>query len=235
MIKRRLLGFLYAAPAILWWPGPASADESGRLLEKRCPEALREHEQLSLTQPVPKDVGTPTRPALRKDLLQMLQEDQDVRKDLIAAMNSGESLPEAAAARQYMRQVDERHLRRLKHIVAQDGVPTIDMVGVSGVEATFVMTAHVEDDVDLQKQVLKVFRRRLPRGEIKGGQLALLTDKILRAEGKPQRFGTQFDESMKPEPIADAAHVDERRRALGMISLANYACEMRVLYGQESR
>jgi hypothetical protein len=65
----------------------------------------------------------------------------------------------------------------------------------------------------------------------KGSQFALLTDKVLRGQGKPQLYGTRFDDELKPEPIADEAHVDKRRHSLGMISLANYSCKIHAAYG----
>src|SRR5262245_16070358 len=140
MARRKKVILLCAAHASLLLCSFATADESGDLLQKACPEALREHEQLLLSHPAPKDASTFTRPALRKDLLQMLDEDQNARKELMAAMNGSEDLPDNSPSRQYTRQVDARNLRRLKHIIAQDGVPTISMVGVSGVEAVFVLT-----------------------------------------------------------------------------------------------
>ena len=163
----------------------------------------------------------------------MAQEDQEARRLLIAAMN-GVELPEDAPASTYVRQVDARNLRRLKSVITQDGLPTANMVGVDGVQAAFLLIAHAETDVAFQEQMLKIFAQRLRNGEINGGQFALLTDKVLRAQGKPQRYGTQFDDALSPQPIADEAHVDQRRRAAGMISMANYACEMHAIYGARS-
>lgn len=104
-------------------------------------------------------------------------------------------------------------------------------MGVSGVQAAFVLAAHAETDLKFQERMLKVFSERLRDGAIKGSQFALLTDKVLRAQGKLQKYGTQFDDELRPEPIADAPHIDERRHALGMISMANYTCEMHAMYG----
>lgn len=56
--------------------------------------------------------------------------------------------------------------------------------------------------------------------------VALLTDRVLRAQGKPQRYGTQFkpgaDGSMVLEPTEDEAGLDARRRAVGLPSMAVY-------------
>lgn len=161
----------------------------------------------------------------------MVEEDQNAREPLVAAMKDGGDLPDQDPAREYARQVDATNLHRLKQIADQDGLPTSGMVGVDGVQAAFVLIAHAGTDVAFQERMLKVFSHRVRDGEIKGGQFALLTDKVLRAQGKPQLYGTQFDEALKPDPIRDESHVDERRHALGMVSMGNYACEMHAVYG----
>ena len=75
--------------------------------------------------------------------------------------------------------------------------------------------------------MLTVISRRLRTGEINGNQYALKTDRVLQSQGKPQRYGTQFQgkgDQLKPLPIEDEVHVDQRRHALGLMSLANYSC-----------
>jgi len=197
--------------------------------DKSCPDAAAERKELLALWPTPKDGTTFTRPVLREDLLQMAAQDQVARQLLVASMADDHDLPQDSPARTYTRAVDERNLTRLKHIVAQDGFPTIKMVGVEGVRSAFLLVAHAETDLGFQQSMLEVLIRRAREGEVKGGQVALLTDKILRAQGKLQRYGTQFGDDLNPEPIDDAKHVDERRRAMGMISLANYSCEIRAV------
>ena len=54
------------------------------------------------------------------------------------------------------------------------------------------------------------------------------------AQGKPQRFGTQFsmhDGRLQADPIDDPAHVDGRRAGVGLMPLADYACLLQVVYG----
>jgi hypothetical protein len=55
------------------------------------------------------------------------------------------------------------------------------------------------------------------------------TDRILVAEGKPQRYGTQFhtvDGKLVPRPIEDEANVDARRAAVGLGTMAEYNEQM---------
>jgi Family of unknown function (DUF6624) len=62
------------------------------------------------------------------------------------------------------------------------------------------------------------------RGEADPADVAMLEDRILVLEGKPQQYGTQFDWDddgvLNPRPIANPEDVDERRRAVGLGPLA---------------
>jgi hypothetical protein len=78
----------------------------------------------------------------------------------------------------------------------------------------------------------------LPRAEVKRSDLALLEDRVLVSEGKPQRYGTQLQWSsehnaMMFNPIADFANVDARRADAGLPPLGVYICLVRGLYQRE--
>lgn len=119
-----LLILIFAQLCVFGATAARSVEHAGSDLERLCPEAVREHERLLLAHPVPQDVKEVTRPALRQDLLQMVKEDQRARQRLVSAMKKGEDLPDDDPARNYARAVDSNNLRRLKHIIAQDGLPT---------------------------------------------------------------------------------------------------------------
>lgn len=63
---------------------------------------------------------------------------------------------------------------------------------------------------------------------ISGEQVALLTDGVLLAQGKPQRYGSQYQgnpgERPVIRPVEDPARLDERRARMHMMPSATYAC-----------
>jgi hypothetical protein len=215
---------------------PASAGFFDEKIEKACPEAAMEKEQLLAKRPQPKPGANITRPALQNELLQMEREDQEARERFVAAMNAhGGDLPMDDPTRLAVIHVDEVNLPKLKHIIDQNGFPTIAMVGIDGVQAAFLLTHHADDDPLFQAKILKIITRRLRIDEIDGNQYALLTDRVLVAQGRHQRYGTQFEkhgDQLTPKPIQDEAQVDERRRALGLISIKNYMCVLHAVYDQ---
>ncbi len=203
----------------------------GRDWKTACPTAAAEATQLLSAQPAPKNEPNVTRPALREELLQMEKVDQEAREIWAAGGKMGDSSNDDPALL-HLRDIDTINLQKLKHIVTQDGFPTVKMVGHSGMEAAFILTQHA--DPRFQAKTLPIVAARFKQGELSGQDYALLTDRVLRAQGKPQRYGSQVtwtDQGWKPEPIADEAHVDERRHALGMMSMANYSCMLSAMYG----
>jgi hypothetical protein len=224
---------LLAVPAWSQFPSTSStvATTFSAEIDAICPEAVREAAELRSRMKTPRVHAPPTRPALRENLLLMEKQDQEARMFLTSSgLRINPSSPESVR----MREVDSANLKRLKHIVTQDGFPTAEMVGLDGVGAAWLLTVHAAEDPNFQEDVLKLTKEHVRRGEVGSDQVALLTDDLLSARGKPQRYGTNFvlrDGELKPAPMEDEANVDKRRRAVGLGTLASYACILRVMYG----
>ncbi|HLQ12229.1 MAG TPA: DUF6624 domain-containing protein [Steroidobacteraceae bacterium] len=204
---------------------PKDDDALDRLIEEKCPGALKHLRQHAITNKGPA-VGKPTRPALRRELLLMEQRDQETRAAALANENS----TNVAAAEQ----VDAANLKRLKHIVTQDGFPTRSMVGDEGIDAAWLLTQHADSDPAFQAYVLRILAARVRQRAFDPAELAMLTDRVLIHQGKPQRYGSQFGNNgsgLKPGRMEDPAHVDQRRASVGLGTLAEYSCAMQVIYG----
>jgi len=148
----------------------------------------------------------------------MAKQDQEVRAHLRL---TGGRIDQATPEGRRLREVDSGNLKRLKHIVAQEGFPTAEMVGLDGVDAAWLLTIHAADP-DLQEEVLELTVGHLRRGEVLSDQVAMLTDDLLNGRGRKQRYGTNYelrDGQLYPAPIEDEANVDARRREVGLPSL----------------
>ena len=84
---------------------------------------------------------------------------------------------------------------------------------------------------------MPLVRAAVEAGELEPRSFALLQDRILVGEGKPQVFGTQLytsDVTGKLElyPIEDEANVDSRRLEVGLEPLSDYVKRIRERYGE---
>jgi hypothetical protein len=159
-------------------------------------------------------------PALRAELLQMREQDQEIRT-APAARN-----PDAAYLARWAA-IDEANTARLKAIVAQHGWPGAAMVGDDGARAAFLIVQHADRDRAFQREMLPLLQAASEAGQVSRQEYAYLVDRVRVGEGKPQLYGSQSQQAPDgtkwiPWPIEDETHVDERRRAVGLGPLADY-------------
>jgi hypothetical protein len=151
---------------------------------------------------------------LRRELVAMAEEDHRIRTELAA----DGSLFDGYHPR--MRAVHQANADRLASILRDRGWPGQPQVGADGANAAWLIVQHAIDRPAFQREALEALRLATERGEVPAMQPALLEDRIRTLEGRPQRYGTQFDwdESgeLSPLPVEDPEGVDDRRRAIGL-------------------
>jgi hypothetical protein len=124
-----------------------------------------------------------------------------------------------------MVRTDSANARWLAGYVARRGWPTSDQVGKEAVGAAFLIVQHAVHDTAFMRAMLPHIEESHRRGDLDGGAVALLTDRLEVKAGRPQVYGTQLSHQggrWVLDPIADSAGVDERRRRMGMPPLAEY-------------
>jgi hypothetical protein len=176
-------------------------------------------------------------PALRKELIELVDIDQKARNTLIdwmkthsvAGKDGISKLPpdqkvEFEKLTETMNKIDQSNTERLKAIVEQHGWPRVSRIGKDGANAAWLLVQHADADIPFQKKCLKMMNE-LPKEEYSAGNFAYLTDRVLLAEGKKQLFGTQFsitEGKLMARPIEDEANVDKRRKEVGLSTMAEY-------------
>ena len=166
-------------------------------------------------------------PALRAELLAMLQDDQRHRGALTEAVKTGADLQTPALKQIEIEQeeLDRAALAKLQRVLDSRGWPSATLVGRDAQEAAFLVLQHAPAEV--QEKYLPMAREAHRTGELPGSSLALLEDRVLMRRGKKQLYGTQMhtkhgSQSLQVWPIEDEANVDARRKAMGLEPLADY-------------
>ena len=162
---------------------------------------------------------------MQADLLAMASEDLRVRSELAADGSLfGDYHPR-------MRAVHDANAARLAAILQEWGWPGEPQVGTRGAKAAWLIVQHAIAQPAFQRRALEALRDAAKRGDVPPVQVAMLEDRIHTLEGRPQRYGTQFDwdehGELSPLPLEDPGGVDERRRSVGLGSLADAAREHR--------
>jgi len=164
---------------------------------------------------------------LRRELLDREARDQASQHAAIAAGGADafkDTAPVAKANAQW-----------LKTVIAAKGWPTRSKVGRDGAKAAWLLVQHADQDPAFQAEVLPLIEHAARTGEADRADVALLTDRVLVAQGKPQRYGSQFvrgeDGVMRLRPTEDMPGLDARRSAMGLPSLAEYKAILAESYG----
>jgi Family of unknown function (DUF6624) len=176
-----------------------------------------------------------TDPTFRQELLTRVARDQALRDTFVAQLRTGGTLTLELIAS--MRAVDSANLAWLKPHIRQSGFPTRGQVGEEGVQAAALLIQHADADPGFQAEVLPLLEAALQAGDVTGQEVALLTDRVAKAQGRPQRYGTQStikDGQVIFDPIEDSAGVDARRAAMGLPCLAEYKAVLDSVYGQRT-
>ena len=154
--------------------------------------------------------------AIADEIVKMSEVDQQMRK-------SG----------QWDASIDIVNTQRMKEIVEHMGWPTRSKVGGSASEMAWLLVQHADLDRAFQKECLALMKAQAA-GEVSPANIAYLEDRVRVGEGRPQVYGTQFyaDEAgnFGPRPIEDPDHVDERRQAVGLQPLSEYAGDVEQSY-----
>lgn len=162
-----------------------------------------------------KSIGNPE---LRRELLSMMNDDQEVRTRDEQSEPLG---PE-------MRDIDAKHTARMKEIVDKFGWPGKSLVGIDGALAAWLLVQHADADPAFQRRCLKLMQSA-PAEEVSNSDLAYLVDRVRVNSGERQVYGTQFwmvDGRLVPRPIEDEANVDRRRADVGLETMAEYTKRM---------
>jgi hypothetical protein len=188
-------------------------------------------------------------PALRQELLAMVKEDQQVRASVVKALadkgiplGDAKSITDPALLKIFLEQtgkmsaVDQKNRARLKQVVDKHGWPGKSVVGKDGAHAAWLLVQHADGDLAFQKRCLSLMQAAT-KGDVEPQDIAYLTDRILVAQRKKQRYGTQLQQRggrFTPQPIEDEGNVDKRRAKVGLPPLAEYLTAAQAEYDKLS-
>jgi len=155
---------------------------------------------------------------LLAELIAMRQRDQDVRDRLVRERRlhggyAGE-----------MQRVHIENAHRLDELATLHGWPSLAMVGLEGTRAAWMIAQHAICTPDLQRKFLALMTRAAAAGDVPKRQAALLTDRVLACEGRPQIYGTVLDWDANGTlscEVEDPANLDARRREVGLPTTAD--------------
>ncbi|GAB3826327.1 DUF6624 domain-containing protein [Hymenobacter jeollabukensis] len=164
---------------------------------------------------------------LKQQLDSIYASDQGGRQQYASIKDKyGEHSPEMQALWKQMAETDARNLKKITALLDQRGWPSKAKVGNMGTQTVFLVIQH--SDLPTMQKYFPMAQQAMERGDLAKSAFALLQDRFLMWQGKPQIYGSQLVSDTKTgkmafHPIEDEAHVDERRATMGLGPLTDYA------------
>ncbi len=126
----------------------------------------------------------------------------------------------------YHPEMEKVHLataRKLKKMIEEMGFPVLSNAGEKGVRYSWLIINNAISLPDFMKECLTEMRLAAAQNDYILELLACTEDRVAYFEGRPQLYGTNMDwvnGELKRTPIEDIAHVDHRRKSLGLPPLS---------------
>jgi len=129
--------------------------------------------------------------------------------------------------------IQQRNQAELERLIAGKGWPRVAGVGREAAMAAYLVTMHSNDG--MQKKYLATIKEICEENELPWERYALIYDRSLFNEGRPQRFGTHlsYNEKTKTQelyPLEDESKVDEWRKEIGLPPLEEYLKQFNILF-----
>jgi hypothetical protein len=158
--------------------------------------------------------------ALAQELIDMTDEDRRLQPG---------ALSDDLTAQLAHRRVTVRNGDRLTEIIDEYGWPTAELVGREAARRAWLVAQHADRQLHLQRRALALMTEAVHAGNGDVAQLAMLHDRILVNEGRPQIYGTQIAGIADGAPVAwpceDPEQLDERRAEVGLEPFATHVAK----------
>ncbi|MBS1683502.1 MAG: hypothetical protein JSS76_02035 [Bacteroidetes bacterium] len=143
----------------------------------------------------------------------------------IAQKKIGMASPVVKALWDLKNRINSENQKQLEELIAAKGWPRISQVGERAATGAFLIIQHA--DTDKQKKYIPVLEKLCKESEASLSDYALMYDRILIHEQKPQKYGSQVKYNEQTEkyelyPLLDENKVDEWRKDVGLRPLAEY-------------
>ncbi len=136
-----------------------------------------------------------------------------------------------------MREQDSINEKTVLKIIDEKGWVGKSLVGAKANSTLWLVIQHAP--LETQEKYLPLLKESVNKGESRGQNLALLEDRILMRNDKPQVYGSQVKRDEKGNgyfhEIIDPEYVNQRRKGIGLGPIEDYAKRMGVNWTVEQK
>jgi len=122
--------------------------------------------------------------------------------------------------------IDRKNLEIVVSIIENCGMPTSKYIDKKHIVAIFLVLQH--GDNYHRKKYFHLIEQAVKNGDLQKSDYALMKDRILVSDGKPQIYGTQLTSTIydsnkfEVNQIEEPEYVDQRRAEMGLNPINDY-------------
>lgn len=165
---------------------------------------------------------------LSEELVKTARKQRELLQEVVARDLSNKS------DREKLHKLYDKDSARLCEILKTHGWPTSELVGESGIPATYYILRN-SSSFEMQRDLLPVIVAVIKKDPAQKPEFAQLIDRLRVSAGMKQLFGTQSASVggfIQLLPIEDEANLDARRAAFGMSDMRQNIQSLQRIYGR---
>ncbi|MFY0630672.1 MAG: hypothetical protein JXR05_09840 [Flavobacteriaceae bacterium] len=169
------------------------------------------------------------KPEYARQLLRLIMKDQALDYQLDMAkqyfMKNGKAPHWYYPIGKMKKEIGHGNFIKMEQLIANNGWPTYSTVGKLAADGPLLVINHHPKE-EIRIKYLSKIKEACLQQQGSCMEYAKIQDRILVNTGKPQLYGMQFQYNEKrelvPFPVKDPEYVDQRRAAIGLVSLQQY-------------
>ncbi|MBL4604146.1 MAG: hypothetical protein JKY02_00325 [Flavobacteriaceae bacterium] len=121
--------------------------------------------------------------------------------------------------------IDKQNLIKVVSLIENCGMPTTKEVSRKQMSAIWLVFQHADNTN--RKKYFPLLKKAAKNGDLSKSNIALMEDRILMIDGKPQKYGSQISQNRETKKwelykLTKPEFVDKRRAEVGLGSLKEY-------------
>lgn len=120
-------------------------------------------------------------------------------------------------------EIDRKNLTTVISLIENCGMPTLEEVNETQMSAIWLTIQH--GDHENRKKYFPLLEQSAKNGDLRSTEIAMMKDRILMGDGKPQVYGTQItqkDGQWVLYELSDPESVNKRRTEIGFGPIEDY-------------
>lgn len=134
--------------------------------------------------------------------------------------------------------IDRQNLVKVISIIEKCGMPTTKDVSKKQMNAIWLVFQHADNTN--RKKYFPLLKKSAENGDLNKSNIALMEDRILTMDGKPQKYGSQISQNFETKKweiynLENPEFVDKRRSEVGLGTLKEYLQNWNIEFNVEQK